>query len=78
MDGTYVVTAKHAPNAHAFVTGTTAGEVRLWSDETCDPLGTLNAEDWDPQALQRQMSGLAPLKQSDVVLDEPELQSEGE
>lgn len=32
MDGSYVVTAKHAKNARTFVTGTTTGEVRIWSE----------------------------------------------
>jgi hypothetical protein len=44
----YVNCVAYLPRESAFVTATSAGEVKLWAALECIPLGTINSTDWDP------------------------------
>ena len=56
MDPSYLVTIKFVDIARVYVTGTTAGEVKLWDSSDCNCIGILNSEDWNPKALIRQLN----------------------
>jgi hypothetical protein len=43
MDPSYIVTIKYAEIAGVYITGTTAGEVKLWDRNDCSCLGILNS-----------------------------------
>jgi hypothetical protein len=50
LDDSYVVTVKYAQVMRIFVTGTSKGEVKLWSNDTdCTLLGVINNPNrpWD-------------------------------
>jgi len=47
MDPSYVNCVKFCESVHIFVTGTSSGEVKLWSQHECHPLGTLNSNNWN-------------------------------
>ena len=47
-DPAYVVSVKFVEAAKVFVSGTTCGEVKLWHNQTCECLGHVNSENWDP------------------------------
>ena len=55
MDPNYVVTVKYIQVAKVFATGTTNGEVKLWDNQYCTCLGTINSPKWDPTDLKRHM-----------------------
>jgi hypothetical protein len=56
MDPSYVVTIKFVDIARVYVTGTTAGEVKIWDSSDCSCIGILNSEDWNPKGLIRQLN----------------------
>jgi hypothetical protein len=47
MEPTYVVSVKFAVSVKIYVTGTSKGEVKLWSTQ-CEVLGVLNSSNWEP------------------------------
>jgi hypothetical protein len=55
MEPSYVVTVKFVNCAKLFVSGTTTGEVKLWDNITCNCLGILNSQHWDPRSVLSQI-----------------------
>ena len=49
----YVNTVKFMERENIWVTGTTNGEVKLWTGKECLPLGTLNSEKWNTEKIQK-------------------------
>jgi hypothetical protein len=56
MEPSYVVSAKFVDVARVYVTGTTSGEVRLFDNQQCRCLGTLNSTDWNPHDILEHIS----------------------
>ena len=51
-DAYFVNTVKFSKAAGMFITGSSIGEVKLWSAIDCQPLGLLNAKQWASETIQ--------------------------
>ena len=59
LDNSFIVTAKYAQFMNIFVTGTSKGEVKLWSN-TMECLGVLNSQEnpWDSDLVMKVISSV--------------------
>ena len=68
MEPSYVVTVKFVNCAKLFVSGTTTGEVKLWSNITCNCLGVLNSQHWDPRSVLSQIESAQKEPRGKLIL----------
>jgi len=78
MEPAYVVSVKFIEVAKLFATGTTSGEVKLWDNQHCNPVGTVNSVDWDPRAIRpRTLPAEEPDQPADMQAHGPGQPTEG-
>ena len=51
MDSAFVVSVKFASHIKVYITATSKGEVKFFSNSNCECLGILNTPNWDPTGL---------------------------
>ena len=53
----YVNIVKYSSSGHMFITSTNFGEVKLWDNQQCQPLGMLNSHEFDPPRIMKYIKG---------------------
>lgn len=53
MDSAFVVSVKFATHIKVYITATSKGEVKFFSNTNCECLGILNTPNWDPTSLMK-------------------------
>ena len=51
MSNNFVVSVKFVKQMKVFISGTSCGQVKIWTNRTCQQLAILNSPDWDPKRL---------------------------
>ena len=51
MSNNFVVSVKFVKEMKIFISGTSFGQVKMWTNRTCEQLAILNSHDWDPKQL---------------------------